>query len=391
LASISPEAQARELLGYCLRGERWPRGLVDALRGSEALLRVTAEGLSDRFEPRLCDAYAELFAEAFELGPAAVERYRRIRAVRRIARIPRRVAVLSRITLGADVAVTSILIDAAKRAFSGAEIAFVGPTKNWELFGADARVTHLPIAYQRRDPLGHASELRARVSEPGTVVIDPDSRLTQLGLLPVCPEEHYYFFDSRGSGGEGGETLGALARRWSREVFGVEGRPFVAPVERVEVSAEPTVAVSLGVGGNLVKRLPDPFEGELIRLIAAAGTHLWIDRGAGGEEAARVDRATACFPHERLRVWEGSFAGFASIISQSGSYIGYDSAGQHVAAACGIPLLTIFAGFPAERFFARWSPSGPGRIEVVRGDDPDGALERARRFLQSCRFGGAGW
>jgi ADP-heptose:LPS heptosyltransferase len=45
-------------------------------------------------------------------------------------------------------------------------------------------------------------------------------------------------------------------------------------------------------------------------------------------------------------------------------YVGYDSAGQHVAAACGIPLITIFAGYPNERFFERWTPSGAGRIDV---------------------------
>ena len=35
--------------------------------------------------------------------------------------------------------------------------------------------------------------------------------------------------------------------------------------------------------------------------------------------------------------WEGSFAGFAAIIAASRLYVGYDSAGQHVAAACGVP------------------------------------------------------
>ena len=45
--------------------------------------------------------------------------------------------VLSRVTLGADVAVTSVLLAAAKQAWANAEIVFVGPRKNFELFAAD--------------------------------------------------------------------------------------------------------------------------------------------------------------------------------------------------------------------------------------------------------------
>jgi ADP-heptose:LPS heptosyltransferase len=52
--------------------------------------------------------------------------------------------------------------------------------------------------------------------------------------------------------------------------------------------------------------------------------------------------------------------------------VGYDSAGQHVAAACGVPLISVFAGFPSLRMFHRWSPSGP-RVTVIRVDQPDPA------------------
>ena len=69
----------------------------------------------------------------------------------------------------------------------------------------------------------------------------------------------------------------------------------------------------------------------------------------------------------RATFWEGSFAGFAQVIAGSSLYVGYDSAGQHVAAACGVPLISIFAGFPAPRMFHRWRPSGP-RVTVIRVD-----------------------
>jgi ADP-heptose:LPS heptosyltransferase len=107
-----------------------------------------------------------------------------------------------------------------------------------------------------------------------------------------------------------------------------------------------------------------------------------IDKGAGGEEAERVQRA---LPRaDNIRCWEGSFAAFASAIASSRLYIGYDSAGQHVAAACGVPLVSIFAGFPAERMLERWRPTGPGPIEVVRVDNqsPKQVLELALQAIE---------
>jgi ADP-heptose:LPS heptosyltransferase len=52
-------------------------------------------------------------------------------------------------------------------------------------------------------------------------------------------------------------------------------------------------------------------------------------------------------------------------------YVGYDSAGGHAAAACGIPLISIFAGAVSERMFQRWRPTGAGRIEIIRAESPE--------------------
>jgi len=70
-------------------------------------------------------------------------------------------------------------------------------------------------------------------------------------------------------------------------------------------------------------------------------------------------------------MWDGSFAGFAAHIQRSKLYVGYDSAGGHVAAACGVPLVSIFAGFASERMFERWRPTGAGPIRIIRADAGD--------------------
>jgi len=360
-----------------------PRALVQDPCG-KAMFGTLVEGLADRFEPSLCDAYARLFSQAIAYAmesydaASLVARYQRVRRVRPMADKPQRVFVLSRVTLGADVAVTSVLLAAAKSRFPKAGIVFVGPRKNYELFAGDRRIHHAEVPYRRgnlRERLAAWHELKAVLTAPGSAVIDPDSRLTQLGLLPVCSEDRYHLFESRGYGGASGRSLPELAAEWAEETLGIKGaKPYVAlgPAP----ARAPCVAVSLGVGENPSKRLPDPFEEELLRLLAERGLPLCIDKGAGGEEAERVMRAV-----ERsgaiTTFWDGSFAGFAAIIARAMLYVGYDSAGQHIAAAAGVPLVSIFAGFPVPRMFDRWRPTGP-HCKVIRVDRPDVAETLAR-------------
>jgi len=408
LASISSSRLASALLADCLAGRPCRLDLLFELTAlaagadpaasaaaTRALFVNLVEPLCDRFEPSLCEVYASLFAEVIARclpefkAPELVARYRRIRRLRRCRADALRVYVLSRVTLGADVAITSVLLDAAKKRFPAAEICLVGPAKNWELFAADPRLRHAPLAYRRDasllERLSAYCELAPALTRPGGIVIDPDSRITQLGLLPVCPEEAYYFFESRSYGGDGPEPLSVLAARWASEVFGVDdASPYVAP-QPPAASGPAGISLSLGVGENPAKRLPDPFEPELVRLLLATGLPLLIDEGAGGEETDRVRRAihgSGARPGQ-IETWRGAFAPFAARLARSRLYVGYDSAGQHVAAATSTPLVAIFAGFACQRGFQRWRPAGAAAVEVIRADRPDPAavLERVRAAL----------
>lgn len=123
------------------------------------------------------------------------------------------------------------------------------------------------------------------------------------------------------------------------------------------------MTVSLGTGGNNAKSLPEAFEAELVKLLCSRFADVIVDEGSGVDEASRVARALRGL---EARTFRGSFAGFASIIAQSDCYVGYDSGGQHAAAAAGTPLLTLFKGFVSERMFARWQPTGPGPKQVLK-------------------------
>jgi ADP-heptose:LPS heptosyltransferase len=364
LTTTSCEDAARTVLAECIAGrapERLPRELTDPAC-TRSLFGILAEGLGDRFEPALCDVYARLFAQA--IPGADLDRYFRVRVPRPITETPGRVFVLSRITLGADIAVTSVIMDAARRRWPDAEIVFVGPDKNWELFGGP----HVNLTYRRDAYVDVWRELQSIVGED--LVLDPDSRLTQLGLLPVGREDRYHFFESRSYGGVTDAPLSELAARW----MGVpEARP------RLELSREQCfyrqIAVSLGVGENPAKRLPDPFETRLLSLLRTRGT-LFIDLGTGGEEAARVKRAVQRAGID-AEFHNGSFASFVQEMASSWLYVGYDSAGQHAAAALGVPQICIFAGYPSLRMFHRWRPVAPNASVIpVENPDPDAVLAR---------------
>ena len=413
MASISPNELALELLNCCLRGAPWPEDLLEALAAealdedpavaepaTRALVGVVVERLADLFEPRLCGVYARLFARVLELwrpelGPAEAlaARYERVREVRPPAFEPRTVLVPSRVTLGADVAITSMVLDAAKQRYPGARIVFAAPAKSWELFEKDERLTHAPLRYGRgaalRDRLAVFDELRALTADPDTLVLDPDSRLTQLGLLPVCAAERHHLFESRGYGGESDEALPVLTARWLGETLGVEEPvPYLNPRFRYEAGSYPLVTASLGVGENPAKRVQDPFEEELLRHLAGLEAQVMVDAGApGSEEEERVEAALGALGEAagRVGVHRGPFASFAAMIAASSLYVGYDSAGQHVAAALGVPLVAVFQGFASERTLARWAPEGPGPVTVLRADgfqDVEELLGAARAAIR---------
>jgi ADP-heptose:LPS heptosyltransferase len=391
--SLSDDELAAYIAATVVDSHTWPRDAVDNLlaravvneNASRVFFRGVIEKICDLFDPEAARVYADLFAYVVaRLLPgyshdALLERYQRVRRVRAYRGKPQRICVLSRVTLGADVVVSSMMLQAARQRFPDAEICFVGPAKNAALFEADTRVHSVPTTYGRSaalpDRLRASAALGAVLVGEDTLVIDPDSRLTQLGIVPVVDEDRYLFFESRAFGGSSARPLSALTARWIEQTLGVTGvHPYVNPGPHPD--APSAITISLGVGENLEKRAGDELERKAVKKLVSFGRPLLIDAGAGGEETERVEKLVHAVgsPHH-VAIHHGSFASFASSIRQSRLYFGYDSAGQHVAAASGVPLVSVFAGFTSERTFERWHPTGPGPIYVIRGNEPD-AVER---------------
>jgi ADP-heptose:LPS heptosyltransferase len=407
--------------------------------GVHGLFPLLVEPLGDAFTPEACAVYNQLFAQVIQhcrKQPAAaavdrelrhfglvtqadlLTRASRIREPRRFdierVRQVKKAFVLSRVTLGADVAVTSVALAALKTVFPTAELRLVANAKTLQLFAGDPRIRLCGIEYPRGGGLierlmswQHIVEvLRQEIvglDPTEYVIVDPDSRLTQLGLLPlVADERHYRFFESRSYKATGLQKLGALTAHWLQQVFGMAevvypycapSPPDVAAAKRLVTTLRmhatgPIVSINLGIGANPAKRLPDPFEFRLLTRCLAAGATIILDKGADPEEMARIDALVAMLGREgfqalaldersdvvspppqvggaSLVTWQGSIGRFAALIAESTAYIGYDSAGQHIAAALGVPTIDIFTGFTSPRMPERWSPQGPGPIHVL--------------------------
>jgi ADP-heptose:LPS heptosyltransferase len=407
--------------------------------GIHGLFPWLVEPLGDAFTPEACAVYNQLFVQVIQycrqhpegatldrhlrrfglvtetdlLGRAARIRSR-LRFDRERARQIKKAFVLSRVTLGADIAVTSVVLAALKEVFPAAEISLVANAKTLQLFAGDPRVQLCAIEYPRGGGLIERLTSWQRVVEAlrqdtlgldptAYVIVDPDSRLTQLGLLPLVADERpYIFFESRSYCAAGLQKLGALTAHWLQQVFGMAepvypycapSQPDIAAAKRIVSTLKmhagrPIVSVNLGIGANPAKRLPDPFEFRLLARLLSEGATVILDKGGDADEVARIDTLVGMLGGEGFRTlglderrdivsssaevsgarfltWQGGIGRFAALIAESTAYIGYDSAGQHIAAALGVPTIDIFTGFTSPRMPERWSPHGPGPVYVL--------------------------
>jgi len=410
-----------------------------ARAGVAALFPSLIERLNDSFDPRACSLYDRVMAQVIDFyrrQPNGARLDEGLRGfgltneadlLRRKSEISnedrtwkiedrrrvRRALLLSRVTIGADVAVTSVIIARLRALLPDAEFVLLGSHKLRDLYGGDSQLRIREIAYDRTggvlsrlhswlDVVQVIDDEKRGLKTEEFLLIDPDSRLTQLGLLPLLRDErNYHFFESRGFHRPGAGRLGELASLWVDALAGEHGRafPYVdLPGEHrtfgQEIAekmrrrgASHLVTVSLGVGGNPNKRLSDSFETELIgRLLE--GSMLILDKGATPEEREQINRivnmlreegktihqidegnAAKSLQQEPIRAdvltWDGGIGQFAGLIAASDQYIGYDSAGQHIAAALGVPSLTIFVNSNSPAFAERWQSYGPGVIKFL--------------------------
>jgi len=322
-----------------------------------------------------------------------------------------RVVLLSRVTIGADVAITSVIIQRLLQIWPDAQIVIIGSAKLKGIFGGNPQIRLRELNYSRRGGLLERFEswyavldiLEAEVPperKDSILIIDPDSRISQLGVLPVSLDSNYLFFNSRAESLASSHlSMAETANRWMDSVFGSSGfcypnvwlgdshslgaRKAAAALRRT--GCKQIFAVNFGIGGNPRKRVDCEFENKLLlQLLNVPRTVIILDKGFGGDE---LSRSVSLIEHITSRGYQVMETGFenientqmargvvavecgigemAALISISDAFIGYDSACQHIAAALKIPTTTVFAGTNNMGFIRRWSACGDTRCSIV--------------------------
>jgi ADP-heptose:LPS heptosyltransferase len=405
---------------------------------ARALFRIIIESLCDDFEDLQTETYNRVMAQlisycrrlpsgqeldrcldAFAISDRQ-DLLKRMQAIRMDRKNlsqqtnVKKILLLSRVTIGADVAITSIIIQRLARLYPDAEMVLIGGSKLDEIYGGNSRIRLQTVDYNRQGGLIERlfswqlvlnivkQELAACPLE-NTILIDPDSRLSQLGVLPIIPEQNYFFFDSRSDiSFASNMSMAQLTNSWVTQVTGEDDfrypRVWPRPANLTKASrlyqqikangARRVIVINLGVGGNQRKKVGGLLEKELLlSLLQEPDTVIVLDKGSGQEElqnsnslleavrengytAENVEFGAALDTECRSGVIgvQTRIGEIAAIIATCDEYIGYDSACQHIAAALQVPSLTIFAGSNNMRFIRRWSAFSPSDCQIVHVD-----------------------
>jgi len=407
--------------------------------GAAALFGIVIEGLCDDFEELQTETYnrvmchvvsicrnmpmgAELDRQLKDFGLNSYDdlfsRIEKLRnnsdQYRKDMEPPQKILLLSRVTIGADVAINSVMIQRLTNMFPDAEIIVIGNSKLEKIYGGNPDIRIEIVDYSRhggmfeRFSVCHAvleviNREFASNKQENMILVDPDSRLSQLGVLPLIKDENYLFFNSRGKDSYPKKvSISELANHWLDMVFGES--EFCYPrvwlhnkaldlatrftEELRAAGCQNIIAINLGVGGNSRKRLSEDFEKKLLlKLLEEPKTVIILDKGFGEEEVERTNRLLGVFDKSvypaidtffeamvgnRLSRGivsvESDIGQIAALISKCDEFIGYDSACQHIAASLGIPTYTIFAGSNNTRFIRRWHACGPTKSEIIHVD-----------------------
>lgn len=324
---------------------------------------------------------------------------------------PDKIILLSRVTVGADVAILSVMIQRLAKLFPKTEIVIIGNKKLTGVFGGNPGIRIKQLNYARRggllerfaswhETLDILAEEMPPDCEDNILLIDPDSRISQLGVLPLTHRENYLFFNSRRFPSSAKNScMAELTNHWMDTVFGTSDFCYpkvwipssIAEQARnitsrlIAAGCKKLITVNFGVGENPRKRLSPDFERKLLQeILKSPQTVVFLDRGFGADELSRSgaliaelrDRGleTACarfgnseipgISHGILGV-ECTIGEIAALIAECDEFIGYDSACQHIAAAVQKPTLTIFAGSNNMKFIRRWSACGNTQCKIV--------------------------
>jgi hypothetical protein len=392
------------------------RRAFDGADGAGWFFRTVVEPVCDSFDPAAQRAVERVLADVLAEGCRRDERMRavldghdpirhRAEAVAggALREAPDLCVIPSRVTIGADVAITASILAVVRSAWPRTRIALIGSPRLLE------PVTHglsdvevWAHAYPRHGSLldrlavwRDAADTFARRVHRDThcVVLDPDSRITQLGLLSLGGPTRV--FDSRTASPTDPSSLADLASAWAAEVTGAAPRRarLIPAAEHLRWGRElvgrlrtrhqrPVVFASLGVGGNERKAAGVAAEIEVLRRLAKHAVVV-LDSGVTPAESSRAREVAAAVadgpvgnlvpgaqPEDDAQavfvLRDASLPAAIGLGGGAGGRARGRPALQHIASAVGTPAVAVFVDPPSPTFVDRWRSPGTTAITVRR-------------------------
>ncbi|MFM1897683.1 MAG: hypothetical protein RLZZ385_2757 [Pseudomonadota bacterium] len=421
---------------------------------SQALFGIVIERLTDEFEEPRCEDYNRVICRIIDYLlrlPQArgltnhLRRFGLTEANQLLERLdaltgsatlpldsamnPKRIVLMSRLSIRADVAITSVICQRVMRRWPEAEIVVLGQGKLRQVMapgssGLRVRDVHFPRqgtllercqAWQRVLDVVDAEVAGLAGNE--YLILDSGSSLTELGALPVSAAANYRYFSVGAAVADTASlTLVQLANRWLDVILGSDTpchpkvwleQPVLLLANRYyqnHIKRKRLVTVSLSVNGVSRRSLPLDFETRLVlALLREPGTQVILDMGLAEATRERSDHILGAAHRAGFDVIQEGFEsidtiepGFkllglqcnigeiAALIERSDEFIGYDSACLLIAAALGVRTHAIVTGTNNVNYVRRWRASGPNRSDIVfhdslsqdTGFDPDELIER---------------
>ncbi|HEC91984.1 MAG TPA: pyruvate kinase, partial [Candidatus Atribacteria bacterium] len=242
----------------------------------------------------------------------------------------KKIFILSRITIGADIAITNRLITGFLKTFPFAEIVLFGNRRTLnEICGGEnrIRIESLPVlpkgagtAIDRFLPWAEIvkvleEEIKELKTNEDFIIFDPASRIGRVGVLPFIHKDkellHYYFFEGNLTSTQRPvKRKSDLYQEFAQNCFGIsleyptvflkkEDVIFAQKIwESYDLGKYFVIALQFGVGGDNNKRIWNHtseeeivsyFEKSLIQRLLAEGHSLLIDKGFGWYEETQIN------------------------------------------------------------------------------------------------------
>ncbi len=327
----------------------------------------------------------------------------------------KKVILLSRNTIGSEAYINGIIIHRLLKNLKNAEIVFIDTSNTGKHIFNNPRIKlidkftnskgdEISLSWDRQEisildrfeytaKLSEFIEFETKDLKKGEfIVFDADTRLSQTGAMPICPEESHYFIDTVLDENEPEidkiENFGILCNKYLNGIFNEnemtypsiflseEDKDCAREFRKNLPKDKPIILLHFGSGLKF-KTLSPEFEKKLALSTFDFGIPLivkppieWEEKKV--EELINFLNENGKKENKDFYTFKGPLSTFVSLIGEMDLCIGYDSQCQHMAAALEIPFITLFTGHINKIFLKRWTPISKNFSRIIEVDKNQG-------------------